>query len=287
MLAAVGVLLLTEPWAGASTWSASAFALAAAVCWAAYILLTQRVGDERRRAQALAVSMPVAGLVATVVAGPRAFGRLTPELLLVGSALAVLLPVVPFTLEMLALRRLTTAAFGTLMSLEPAIALLVGWSCCVRCPARWPWSASGSSSRPAIGAERTGARTPEVEPATPRSNASPWGDPRAFGRSIPPQERPECTGLPRCQRGEVALLGDAGGQPGGRGVRRPRLLDPPASSSRWARTACSRWCRRIAGRRSSGLDACPARRRAVDIGDGDSVVERDHRARARGRASMR
>ena len=38
----------------------------------------------------------------------------------------MLLPVVPFSLEMLALRRLTTAAFGTLMSLEPAIALVIG-----------------------------------------------------------------------------------------------------------------------------------------------------------------
>ena len=45
---------------------------------------------------------------------------------MVGLGLAVLLPVVPFSLELLALRRLTTAAFGTLMSLEPAIALLVG-----------------------------------------------------------------------------------------------------------------------------------------------------------------
>ena len=70
--------------------------------------------------------MPVAGLAATVVVGPSTFGRMTPELLLVGIGLALLLPVVPFTLEMLALRRLTTSAFGTLMSLEPAFALVVG-----------------------------------------------------------------------------------------------------------------------------------------------------------------
>ena len=51
---------------------------------------------------------------------------MTPELWLIGLGLAVLLPVVPFTLELLALRRLTTAAFGTLMSLEPAFALVIG-----------------------------------------------------------------------------------------------------------------------------------------------------------------
>ena len=64
-LAAVGVLLLTEPWHGGTDPVGVAFALAAAVCWAAYILLTQRVGDEVAGLQGLAVSMPVAGLVAT------------------------------------------------------------------------------------------------------------------------------------------------------------------------------------------------------------------------------
>ncbi len=70
--------------------------------------------------------MPVAGLVATAVAGPAVIPDLTWDLLVVGLGLAILLPVIPFTLEMLALRRLTTTAFGTLMSLEPAFALLIG-----------------------------------------------------------------------------------------------------------------------------------------------------------------
>jgi threonine/homoserine efflux transporter RhtA len=101
-------------------------ALAAGACWAAYILLTQKVGDEVTGVRGLAVSMPVAALVATAVAGPSVLGRLTWQVVLVGLGLALLLPVVPFCLELLALRRLTTAAFGTLMSLEPAAALLVG-----------------------------------------------------------------------------------------------------------------------------------------------------------------
>ena len=70
--------------------------------------------------------MPVAGLVATITVGPSVFDRMTPEILLIGIGLAILLPVVPFALEFLALRRLTTAAFGTLMSLEPAFAMIVG-----------------------------------------------------------------------------------------------------------------------------------------------------------------
>ncbi len=124
--AAVGVVLLTEPWSGHVDLVGVGFALAAAACWALYILLTQRVGDEVAGIRGLAISMPVAGLVATAVVGPSLFGHLTWEVVLLGLGLAVLLPVVPFSLELFALRRLTTGAFGTLMSLEPAIAVVIG-----------------------------------------------------------------------------------------------------------------------------------------------------------------
>jgi inner membrane transporter RhtA len=129
VLAAAGVLLLTEPWRGAVDPLGVGFALAAAACWACYILLTQRVGDQVTGLQGLAVSMPVAGVVSALVAlgtVPGLVGALSLPVLLGGIGLALLLPVVPFAFEMLALRRLTTAAFGTLMALEPAIALVVG-----------------------------------------------------------------------------------------------------------------------------------------------------------------
>lgn len=161
-VAAVGVLLLTEPWRGGVDPVGVGFALAAAVCWAGYIVLTQKVGDEATGLRGLAVSMPVAGLTATAVVAltdaPAVLGALDPQLLLLGLGLAVLLPVVPFSLEMLALRRLTTAAFGTLMALEPAIALLVGLVALQQVPG---WSAVlgiGFVVAAGIGAERTGAR---------------------------------------------------------------------------------------------------------------------------------
>ena len=69
-LAAAGVLLLTHPWQGGASLAGVAFALGAAVCWACYIVLTQAVGDEVAGLQGLAVSIPVAALVATLVAGP-------------------------------------------------------------------------------------------------------------------------------------------------------------------------------------------------------------------------
>lgn len=126
VLAALGVVLLTEPWHGGIDPAGLGFALGAAVCWAGYILLTQRVGDRVTGLKGLAVSLPVAGVIAMLAAAPSELGRVTWPLLFVMLGLAALSTVLPFTLEFLALRRLTTAAFGTLMSLEPAIALVMG-----------------------------------------------------------------------------------------------------------------------------------------------------------------
>ena len=168
LVALVGVLLLTQPWAGTADPLGVAYALAAAVCWAAYIVLTQKVGDEVSGLAGLAISMPVAALVATVVAGPDVFGRLTPELLVVGLGLAVLLPVVPFALELLALRRLTAGAFGTLMALEPAFALLIGFLALQQVPNLLAVLGIGFVVAAGVGAERSGARVapPAAHPET-------------------------------------------------------------------------------------------------------------------------
>jgi inner membrane transporter RhtA len=175
-VAAVGVLLLTQPWSGAVDPVGVAFALAAAGCWAAYILLTQRVGDDVAGITGLAVSMPVAGLVATAVVGPSVFGRLTPGLLLAGLGLAVMLPLVPFVLEMLALRRLTAAAFGTLMSLEPAFALLVGLVILDQVPTIAAMVGIGFVVAAGVGAARHGVRsTPVAVAGEPVGVAAPSG----------------------------------------------------------------------------------------------------------------
>ncbi|RYV51147.1 EamA family transporter [Pengzhenrongella frigida] len=157
-LAGVGVLLMTEPWHGSVDLIGIGFALGAALCWAAYILLTQRVGDEVSGLQGLAVSMPVAALVATVFAAPSTAGSLTWPLVAWGLGLAILLPTIPFTLELLALRRLTTAAFGTLMSLEPAIALLIGLVFLHQQPTLAPVVGIAFVVAAGIGAERSGGR---------------------------------------------------------------------------------------------------------------------------------
>jgi inner membrane transporter RhtA len=127
VVAAVGVAALTAPWEGSADAAGVAYALGAAACWAAYILLTQHVGRVVSGVTALAISMPVAAVVALVAARPSIPALVQPEILLAGLGLALLVPVIPFALEMLALKRLPAATFGTLMCLEPAMGALVGW----------------------------------------------------------------------------------------------------------------------------------------------------------------
>lgn len=160
VVAGAGVLLLTEPWHGTTDPVGVGFALAAAACWAAYIVLTQRAGDAVTGLSALSISMPVAAVATTVFVGPSVIGDITGELLLVGLGLALLLPVIPFSLELLALRRLTTAAFGTLMSLEPAIALVIGLVVLGQVPGLGAIAGIVLVVIAGVGAERTGARGP-------------------------------------------------------------------------------------------------------------------------------
>jgi len=125
-LAFAGVLLVTQPWSGHMDVLGVTLALGAGVCWALYILLTQHVGDRFHGVAGLAISMPAAALAATPLGLAQAAGHLTPLIVVQCAGLAVLIPVIPYALELFALRRLHAGAFGTLMSLEPAAATIVG-----------------------------------------------------------------------------------------------------------------------------------------------------------------
>lgn len=105
------------------------FALLAGVLWACYILLTARVGGVFPGGTGLAISLAV-GTVFLLPVGMTSGGwaLLDPWLLLAGLGVALLSSAVPYSLEMQALRRLPTSVFGVLMSLEPAVAALVGFA---------------------------------------------------------------------------------------------------------------------------------------------------------------
>ncbi len=102
-------------------------ALVAATCWALYILLSQRVGAAFAQLDGLAIALGVGALLvvpAGVVQGGGALLR--PAVLGGGLGVALLSSLIPYSLEITALRRLTAYRFGLLMSLEPAVAALAG-----------------------------------------------------------------------------------------------------------------------------------------------------------------
>ncbi|MCP1411359.1 inner membrane transporter RhtA [Paenarthrobacter sp. A20] len=126
LLALLGVVLLTEPWHGHVDLLGVMFAAIAAAGWGAYILLTQLIGDRFTGIGALSLTVPIAAVTAAVVGIPQAVGHLSWGILAGALGVAILMPVLPFVLELKALRRMTSTAFGTLMSLEPAFGVLLG-----------------------------------------------------------------------------------------------------------------------------------------------------------------
>jgi inner membrane transporter RhtA len=104
-----------------------AFILAAGACWATYVVFGQKAGRAHGRA-ATAIGMAVAAVVVIPFGAASAGAKLlSPAVLLPGAAVALLASVVPYSLEMIALTRLPVRVFGTLLSLSPAAAALMGW----------------------------------------------------------------------------------------------------------------------------------------------------------------
>jgi inner membrane transporter RhtA len=149
VMAAAGVLLLTQgggarlasgsggaasqvaragPVLGLSTQAAGiAFGLIAAAGWAAYILLSRATGRRFSGSSGLVIAMVVAALLVTgpaiAQAGPA---LLHPSVIAEGLAIGLLSSVIPYRLELEALRRVRAGVFGIWMSVEPAVAALVG-----------------------------------------------------------------------------------------------------------------------------------------------------------------
>jgi inner membrane transporter RhtA len=127
-LAAVGIVVLVDPGGGSLDAAGVGFALAAAVCWAAYIYLSKRTGAAFPGGSGLAIAMAVGALIVLPAGVIQADGALAePGLLGPALVVAVLSSVLPYSLELVALRRLPEAVFGVLMSLDPAVAALVGF----------------------------------------------------------------------------------------------------------------------------------------------------------------
>ena len=127
LLAAGGVLLLARAAGGHLNLAGVAWGLVAATGWAAYILFNKATGERAAGASGLMVAMTVAAALVTVpgvVAGGQTMFR--PRFLAEGAAIGLLSSVIPYWLELEALRRVPARVFGVWMSLQPAVAALIG-----------------------------------------------------------------------------------------------------------------------------------------------------------------
>ena len=128
LLAAAGIVLLADPGGGSTDALGVLFAFTAAACWIAYIYLSKRAGAAFPGGSGLALAMAVGALVVLPAGLVQGGGSLAGAGVL-ASALVVALAssVLPYSLELEALRRIPEAVFGVLMSLQPAVAALAGF----------------------------------------------------------------------------------------------------------------------------------------------------------------
>ncbi|MFE7433352.1 DMT family transporter [Streptomyces tendae] len=169
-LALAGVFLLGGGGFDGLDPAGAAFALAAGAMWAAYIVFSARTGRRFPQADGLALAMAVGALaflpLGVVESGTKLIDPLT---LALGAGVALLSSVLPYTLELLALRRLPAPTFAILMSLEPAIAAAAGFLILDQALSAAQSAAIALVIAASMGAVRTqvGRRRPKALPESP------------------------------------------------------------------------------------------------------------------------
>ncbi|HEY9898361.1 MAG TPA: DMT family transporter [Pantanalinema sp.] len=136
------------------------YALASAVCWALYIVFGQRAG-KAHGGQATSLGLTVAALVVLPFGLAHAGAALfNPSLMLAGLGVGIMSSALPYSLEMIALRRLPKKTFGVLLSLEPAVGAVIGFIVLGETLTPRQWLAIGSVIVASIGST-LGARKAE------------------------------------------------------------------------------------------------------------------------------
>ena len=140
------------------------YSLAAAVCWAMYIVFGKRAGH-LHAGHTVSLGLLVAAIVVVPVGIAHAGAALlTPSVLLIGLAVAAVSSAIPISLEMMALKRLPKEAFGIMISMEPAVAALLAWVLLAEHLSLLQWLAIGFIVAASMGSAFT-ARRPVVSPA--------------------------------------------------------------------------------------------------------------------------
>ena len=168
-LAGTGVALLARGGTGTGGHGTAvaglAFALLAGLSWAAYIVLSRATGRRFPGSSGLAIAMLVAAVAITPVGVAAGRGALLrPGILVTGLGIGLLSSIIPYSLELEALRRIPARVFGIWMSLEPAVAALVGLVLLGQSLAARQWLAIGCVMAACAGAAR-GAREPQAPEA--------------------------------------------------------------------------------------------------------------------------
>ena len=127
VLAGLGVALLARP-SGSFSLAGLGFALLAACCWAAFIMIAKRTVSRMEPLRATTLMLIGAAILLTPVwlaTGVKIAGQ--GHALLLGLAVAVLSSALPYFLELAAIKRVRASTYGVLLSIEPAIAALMGY----------------------------------------------------------------------------------------------------------------------------------------------------------------
>jgi inner membrane transporter RhtA len=164
-LAVAGLaVLLPLRGAHAVDWIGASLALLAGLCWALYIIFGQKLGDVDQ-GQAVSIGMVIAACVGAPLGIAHAgMDLFAPYALIIGLTIAALSSAIPYSLELYAMNRLPTAAFGVLMSLEPAIAAVSGGLILKESLTIWQWAGIGAVIVASAGAAFETKPKPELKP---------------------------------------------------------------------------------------------------------------------------
>jgi inner membrane transporter RhtA len=256
LLAGAGVALLSQGGFAGGRHAALgvAFALAAAASWAGYILLSRATGRRFGGSAGLSIAMVIAAVVVTPPAIATA-GRsiVRPDVLLTGLAVGLLSSVIPYRLELEALRRVPARVFGIWMSLEPAVAALAGLALLGQSLGAVQWLAIACVMAASAGSARAEPGGPEADPAEAEAAGAEAEAPRAESTGA------ESTGAEAQAPGAEAAGAGAdaiGAESAGAGAEPPGTGAEPAGAGPAGAGAETHWVRTAS--RQAGMPPPPA-----------------------------